>query len=76
LATQADLQKATFQLQAANIFLESRVGDHQAALLVGSPRELEEARLGAVAAMEALLDAKAYHHRIVLRLNGIEGEDA
>jgi hypothetical protein len=74
--TEKDVAAASLKLQAANIFLESRMGDHQAALLVGAPRELEEARLGAVAALEALLDAKTFHHRVIMRFNGMEGEDA
>lgn len=74
--TEQDVGKANLKLQAATIFLESRIGDHQASLLVGSQRELEEARLGAVSAMEAMLDAKAYLHSIIKRFNGLEEEDA
>jgi hypothetical protein len=74
--TEQDVGKANLKLQAANIFLESRIGDHQAALLVGTPRELEEARLSAVAAMESMLDAKAFLHSLIKRFNGLEGENA
>lgn len=76
LKPEQEAAQATMKLQAANIFFDSRMSDHQASLLVGTPRELEEARLGAVAALEALLDAKTFHHRIFMRLNGMEGEDA
>lgn len=74
--SEQDVGKANLRLQAANIFLESRIGDHQAALLVGTPDELEDARVSAIAAMEAMLDAKTFLHALIKRFNGLEGEEA
>ncbi|TXM69625.1 hypothetical protein [Methylobacterium sp. WL120] len=74
--TEQEVGKAGLKLQAAQIFLDSRLGDFQASLLVGAPAELEMARQGAIGALEALLDARLYHHTLMMRLTGMEGEDA
>ena len=51
------LNRATRRQNAAYLVTNARMTEFQAALQVGTPKEIEEARSAAVAAYEAYLDA-------------------
>jgi hypothetical protein len=69
------MTSAGLRTAAADLYLQARIKDFEAALFQGSRDELERARLAALSGFEALLDAKHNVAWLLMKQMGINPED-
>lgn len=67
MSTDKELVRCTEQVLATEHLIASKFNAYQAAIYLGEPRSIENARLECVAAYETLLDAKRHQLETSIR---------